>query len=122
MASNFIASIKESRLGIALIALASLLASFGQLFWKLSHSATDNWTFIFRVGIGLFLYGLGALLMIVAMRFGKLSVIHPAMCLSYVFIALIGVFFLGEICTWQQYLSMLVIISGVILIGGGSHD
>lgn len=100
--------------GIILIIISALLTSFGQLLWKLG---TDNGIVILLLGF--ILYGIGALTMIVALRFGELSILHPLMCIGYVFALVNGYIFLGETVTMIQLFGILIIIIGVWFISGG---
>ena len=64
--------------GIGLMILSSVCSCIGQLCWKLFTLQTNTgWLFA-----GFFLYLIGALLMIVAYRFGKLSVLQPILSLN----------------------------------------
>jgi Predicted membrane protein len=110
-------SIVKNRIGITLIICAALSTAIGQMFWKLSHSIPDVW-FIF----GFLLYFCGALLMIVAFRFGELSVLHPLLSFGYIFSIFLGSLFLGESLTFLQIIGIIVIIVGASLIGGGDDD
>ena len=96
---------------------SSVFVSFGQMYWKLFHTE-GLWALI----LGLVLYGCGALIMIVAYKYGKLSVLQPMLCLSYVFAIFIGVFILGEEITPFRLAGIIVIVFGVILIAGGDQE
>lgn len=113
---NMIQSFQENKKGIILMIISSLSTSIGQFFWKLSQ-AKLNWDLISGFGF----YGIGAVLMIVAFRFGRLSVLHPIMSLGYVFGIMLGGFFLEEIISWNVIVGTLLILVGVSLIGGGDH-
>ena len=67
-------------LGIAIMLMSSVLTCTGQLCWKLASSKESV---LFLVG-GFALYGFGALLMLVAMRFGELSILHPMLSAGYI--------------------------------------
>lgn len=102
-------------IGIFLMILAALFTTFGQLFWKLSNA-----TFNLDLITGFILYFLGAISMIVAFRFGKLSILHPLLSIGYIFSTILGAVFLNEQIGWISILGIAVIIIGVILIGGES--
>lgn len=105
-------------LGIIFVIVSALLTSFGQLLWKVG----SNGELIFLFA-GFVLYGIGAVLMIVAMRFGKLSIIHPMMCVGYIFGLINGRVFLNEHVSVFQAIGIAIIIVGVILIAkGGDSD
>ncbi|GIM28240.1 membrane protein [Clostridium polyendosporum] len=112
--NSFITSFKKNYKGILFIIIASLLTSLGQLLWKLSNGQSLN----FLIS-GFFLYGIGAVLMIIAFRYGSLSVIHPMLSFGYIFAIILGNIVLKESITIYQYLGIFIIILGVILIGGG---
>ncbi len=57
--------------------VSSVCACIGQLFWKLS---AEQGILFLLCGFGF--YGIGALVMLIAYRFGKLSILQP-MLLSY---------------------------------------
>ena len=67
------------------------------------------------------LYGIGALIMIIAFRFGSLSVLQPMLSLNYVLSMLLAVFILNETITVTKLAGLFIIITGVILIGGGDE-
>ena len=100
--------------GIVLIIIAALCTSFGQLFWKIGVG--DN---IFLILLGFVLYGVGALSMIVAFKFGNLSVLHPLMCIGYIFALINGALFLNEKITINHATGIIIIIIGVIFIAKG---
>ncbi len=113
---SFKNSIMKNYKGILLIVFSAVLTSFGQLCWKLS-SGEINIYFI----VGFALYGLGALVMIVAFKFGSLSVIHPFMCSSYIFAFLWGYLILDESISMLKIIGAIVLIAGVMFIGGGDE-
>ena len=110
-------SLLMNGIGICLMLISSILACVGQLFWKLS--AQRGLLFLL---IGFALYGIGGLTMVIAYRFGKLSVLQPMMSLNYVMSILLAVLILHEKITVWKCLGVLVIIAGVILIAGGDEQ
>lgn len=112
---------KQSRntqiIGISLMILAALSTSFGQLFWKLSIHFFDIY-FI----IGFILYGTGAVVMIIAFRFGELSVLHPLMSVGYIFAIVWGGLILEETITPTILVGTILILIGSSLVGGEHHD
>ena len=77
---------------------------------------------IYHLLIGFFLYGIGALLMITAYRFGKLSVLQPMLSLNYVLSIVLAVTVLKETITISKCIGVLAIIAGVILIAGSDEE
>lgn len=103
-------------LGIVLMILAAFSTATGQLFWKMSDAVLD----LYMLG-GFVLYGLGAVLMTAAFRFGRLSVLHPLLSIGYIIAIFYGAVFLGEAVTFNISLGTLIILLGVIVIGGDRH-
>lgn len=101
-------------LGVALMIGSALLACAGQVCWKLG--AERGWLLI---GVGLVLYGLGALTMLLAYRHGEVSTLQPILALSYALSLLVGVAWLGEHASIGRILGVLVVIIGVVVIAGG---
>jgi len=110
-------SFKNNRKGILMMVASSVFVSFGQMFWKMFH--TDGlWALI----LGLVLYGFGAVIMIVAYKYGKLSVLQPMLCLSYVFAIFIGFFILNEGMDLPRIAGIIIVVFGVVLIAGGDQE
>lgn len=82
-------------------------------FWKLSQSSKR----LQNIAIGFLLYGLGALLMIIAFKHGELSVLYPIMCVSYIFALINGYVFLQETISISNLIGIMIIIIGVSLLG-----
>lgn len=109
-----IESIKKNYKGILIMCASSILACVGQLFWKLS---AENG--IGDMIIGFIFYGIGAILMIFAYRYGSLSVLQPILSLNYVFSIILAALILGEYISIVNILGVIIIIAGVLLIAGG---
>ncbi|MGP1361639.1 MAG: EamA family transporter [Candidatus Fimenecus sp.] len=110
-------SLKKNGKGIVIMLFASVFACVGQLFWKISANKGFLWAVI---GFGF--YGLGALFMLYAYKFGEVSVLQPVMSMNYVISLILGAAVLSEPLTKWKIIGVLVIIVGVIFIGGGSDD
>ena len=60
--------------------------------------------------------------MIIANRYGKLSVLQPMLRLKYVLSILLAALVLKEQISLFKCIGVLVIIAGVILIAGGDEE
>lgn len=60
--------------------------------------------------------------MIIAYRFGKLSVLQPMLSLNYVLSILLAAVVLKEEITILKCVGVLIIIAGVIMIAGGDEE
>lgn len=95
--------------------LSALYACSGQLFWKLFAIKGDY----FLLLLGCLLYCIGALFMIIAYKYGSISVLQPVLSISYVLSLTIGYFYLDESVSALNWIGCLLIIVGVIFIAGG---
>ncbi len=110
-------SFAKNKKGILLMVISSLFACVGQLLWKLSGTY-GIWIML----LGFVAYGIGAVLMLVAYRFGKLSVLQPMLSLNYVLSLILGAVVLQEPLTILKFIGVFVIICGVVLIAGGDTE
>lgn len=111
-----IESLKQNKVGIGLMICSSVCVCLGQLLWKLSVDGR----LIFLIA-GFFLYGIGALAMIVAYKFGKVSVLQPVLSLNYILSIILAATVLNETITLVKCIGVLGIIAGVLLIAGGDE-
>lgn len=107
---------------VLLILLASLSAGIGQLFYKqgsISSGDLGIYTILNPFVItGIALYVLATIFMILSFREGELSVLHPFLATSYVWVVLVSAaLFESETLTVQQAIGAVVIFLGVSLIG-----
>jgi len=108
-----------------LMFLCTLLTSFAQYFYKrgannLSFSLSGiflNW--YLYVGVGMYI--LGAVMMLIALRGGELSVLYPVIATSYIWVSLISWMLLGETMNLYKWGGVGLIIGGISFIGFGSN-
>lgn len=97
--------------------VSSICACVGQLMWKLSAEQG-----IIIMLLGFYFYGTGAFVMIIAYKYGKLSVLQPMLSLNYVLSIVLGAIVLREQVTILKCIGVLIIISGVVMIVGGDAE
>jgi len=66
--------------------------------------------------MGIFLYGLSAILFVWSLRHGNLSVLYPLIATSYIWVALFAYFLLGEPFPWFKWIGILMIILGIGIV------
>jgi undecaprenyl phosphate-alpha-L-ara4N flippase subunit ArnE len=102
--------------GIMLMLFCAACLCLGQLIWKLMPGYD-----LFYIFGGFIVYFIGAMSMILAYRYGELSLLQPINSMSYVFAAIIAFFILHEELPLINIMGILLIISGVIVIGRSSR-
>ncbi len=110
-------SIRKNKTGIMLMILSSACVCIGQFLWKLSYQY-GIWILL----AGFMAYGVGALLMLYAYRFGKVSVLQPILSLNYVISMALAYYFLKEPISVVKMIGVVIIIFGVLMIVGGDED
>jgi len=106
---------------LLLVIICTLFTAAGQIFYKLSSDTFElnfirlltNWNLL----IGLFLYFLGALLLIAALKFGELSKIYPFISLTFIWVFVLGVILFKDSISTIKVLGTVAIIAGVSFIG-----
>lgn len=111
-----IESLKKNRKGILLMLLSSVCACVGQLLWKIS---TNEGILVLICGFAF--YAIGALVMIIAYRYGRLSVLQPMLSMNYVLSIILGALILHETITIKKCIGVLIIMMGVVMIVGGDE-
>ena len=111
---------------IILIVVCTIFTSMGQLLWKVGAnrlqmdflSVITNYPLI----LGFVSYAIGTVLLLMTLKLGELSVLYPFISLSFIWVSLLSIAFLGEVMTSLKWASIILIIMGVSLIGVGSKN
>ena len=112
---------------IILVLLSTLLTSSAQIFYKFA-SQTLSFNLISVITntaliIGLILYGIAAVMYIIALKYGELSVLFPIIATSYIWVSLASPrFFATDSMNLIKWFAITFIAIGVIFIGVGSRD
>jgi len=108
---------------IFLVILCTIFTSTGQILWKIAsknlnsiHSIITNIPLI----IGFICYALGAILLIISLKYGKLSILYPFVALSFIWVNIASIFIFKEVVSIYNWIGIFIIILGVSLIGYGS--
>jgi len=109
---------------IFLVAFTTLLTSIGQVFFKFGANKLEfNLLSIFTnyiLFIGLFVYVIAAVLVVISLKYGELSILYPIISLSYIWVSLLSIFFFFESMNAIKWLGITAILIGVSFIGVGS--
>jgi len=109
---------------ISLMISCTIFTSLAQLFLKSGVTKIEwsfmgmmtNWVLI----LGVIFYGLGALIMIFALRQGELSLLYPFLSLSYVWVPILSIFVVRESLVLLQWLGIAMIILGSFFMRRGA--
>lgn len=103
--------------GIIFVILSTLFTSSGQLLWKwgVDSQAVFNLPLIF----GTLIYGLAALLLILALRYGEITLIYPFIASSYVWVSLASSVLFKDSISGLKMAGIALIIVGVVMVCTG---
>lgn len=105
---------------ILLSLFCAVLAAVGQTFFKMGASQVSthytDWLLNWKVILGMGIYGTSALLFIVALKYGRLSILYPMIATSYIWVTLLSHYVFGEEITYVNWIGVALIIGGVTLI------
>ena len=115
---------KNMKLAITLILAAATMSSLGQLAWKIGAEATSNGMAYFLYFLGFIGAGLGMVILMIAFRFGEVSILQPMMSIGFALSIFFGAIFLNEPITMTKVFGTLFIIAGSALLGfeGGKDN
>ena len=100
--------------------LTTLFTAAGQFFLKDgTNSFSVMGLFNFSLIFGIILYGIGALLLIFALRHGELNTLYPMLSLTLIWVTLISAFLLHESITTSRIVGNIFILSGLVFITKG---
>jgi len=111
---------------IILMIVCTLFTSTAQILYKMGAdrlnfdivSIITNWQLI----LGMTFYGLGAVLVIIALKGGEVSVLYPIVTSSYIWVSIGSVYFFREKMNSFKWIGILLIILGIIMITIGQRD
>ena len=82
-------------------------------FVELILAGLTNW----QLMLGLSLYGGSTVLLVLALRYGELSMLYPVIALTYVWVAMLSLFFFNESVNIFKAVGLVLIVSGVCVLG-----
>jgi multidrug transporter EmrE-like cation transporter len=119
---------RNPKLSIALVFICTLLGAAAQILMKNGtqgqsvEGVTALVVAIFTNGqlfLGYALYGLSTVALVVALKYGELSILYPVIALTYVWVTALSVMIYGEQINFFKLLGLLTVVAGVAVIGLG---
>lgn len=109
---------------IILALICTIFVSTGQLFYKLGSEKVVDLPSFFNLFVimGMVSYLIGAVLFVIALKKGELTVIAPMLSLNYIWVALLSIFFVGETINLLRWIGIASVVVGVGIIGVGDRS
>ena len=119
------------RLAIGIVFVQTLFGAVAQILLK-AGTQQQHGDGLADIVIGIFtnpqlfvgytLYGVSALLMIAALKYGELSILYPVIAMTYVWVAILSVTIYGESVSLLRFSGLTSIVLGVAVLGRSSHS
>ncbi|NPA76688.1 MAG: EamA family transporter [Candidatus Diapherotrites archaeon] len=98
--------------GLASIITSAVLASIGQILYKIGVDG-NSWTAILAA---LGIYGISTIFYIYGLKTVPLSVAYPMISISYIIVTIAAAQMFGEAITASKIIGILLIMAGITLI------
>jgi len=113
------------RQSIALVFCCTVFGAIAQILIKSGANALPNghpMSMITNLPLmaGYSLYGISTILLVLALRDGELSILYPVISLTYVWVTFLSVMFFKESMNFFKILGVLIIVTGVTMLGKGT--
>jgi drug/metabolite transporter (DMT)-like permease len=122
---------EQKRQSLLLVFSCTLIGAVAQLLIKSGAQKLGGqptlWSTVWAMALnlplmaGLCLYGLSAVLLVLALRHAELSTIYPIIALTFVWVTILSALVLGEAMTIYKIAGTAIIVSGVAVLGLGGR-
>ncbi len=117
---------KTKKWAIAMMILCTVFTTAAQMFYKIGagslefniNSIITNWPIM----IGMVFYGIGSILVIIALKHGEVSTLYPIITLSYIWVTLSSKYYFNEEINVFRWIGIFLIIIGITFIAFGEED
>jgi drug/metabolite transporter (DMT)-like permease len=113
------------------VALCTILGATAQVLIKFGAGSLGTSSTLLDAALRIFttpallagyaIYGIFTMLLVVALRYGELSLLYPVIALTYVWVAILSVVIFHEAMNAFKIVGILVIITGVGILGRGQR-
>ena len=117
---------KARRLSILLVCLCTAIGAAAQMLMKAGVTSTSQDSAL-QILIAIFqtptlfagfaLYGLSAALLVIALKYGELSILYPVIALTYVWVTALSVLIYHAIVNPTKLLGLTAVVIGVAVLG-----
>lgn len=122
-------SAKPARHPVGLVFCCTILGAAAQPLMKTGAKQLGDVAHLTLLGLltnfplmgGFCLYGLSALLLVLALKDGELSLLYPVIALTYVWVAILSFFLIHEQINAWKWLGIGLIVVGVGVLGRGGR-
>jgi multidrug transporter EmrE-like cation transporter len=122
---------KARRFSIVLVFFCTVLGAAAQILMKAGtmehpHSGALQLLVAIFQNVKLFLgyafYGLSTLVLVIALKYGQLSILYPVIALTYVWVTGLSVMIYNESVNPAKLAGLLTVVLGVAVLGKGKNS
>lgn len=106
---------------ILVMFFVTILTSSAQVLYKFGSERLPELFTNYPLIAGLFLYGIGAVLMIIAFKAGEVTVLYPIVATSYIWVAILSSYFFHDSINFLKIMGIALIFTGVVAVSFGSR-
>jgi uncharacterized membrane protein len=108
-------------IAISMVCFCALLAALGQLCFKLAANQSGGPLLDYllnpKIISGVSLYGVSAIIYLIALKKGDLSTLYPFIATSYVWVSIFAIFVLSEPFGVSKLVGLSFVLVGLYFIG-----
>jgi multidrug transporter EmrE-like cation transporter len=117
---------KARKLATFLVCTCTVIGAAGQMLMKAgAQQQTHDSALLMLIAIfrtptlfaGFSLYGLSAALLVIALKYGELSILYPVIALTYVWVTALSVAIYSESLNAMKLLGLAAVVLGVAVLG-----
>ena len=111
---------RKTQLAIVLMLICTAVTSIAQIFYKFGAMKLPEIITNYNLLLGLALYAFGAVILMIAFKFGEVTVLFPIIATSYIWVALLSWFIFSDSMNVFKILGICAIVLGITTIALGS--
>ncbi|GIU68964.1 MAG: membrane protein [Candidatus Woesearchaeota archaeon] len=117
--------IKNNKKAIFFVILCTVFTSLGQILLKIGAKSIYSFISIITnisLILGFLSYAIGAVLLIISLKYADLSLVYPFIALSFIWVSIASIYLFNENISIINWIGLFSIIFGVSFIGLGSKN
>lgn len=105
---------------IVLMIVCTAFTSIAQIFYKFGAAKLPVIFTNYHIFIGLLLYAAGAVIFVLALKSGEVTVLYPIIATSYIWVSILSWAIFSEVINIYKWIGIIAIVSGITIIAFGS--
>jgi undecaprenyl phosphate-alpha-L-ara4N flippase subunit ArnE len=107
-------------IGVFLMVVCTFLVSLAQILYKIGAMRLPEIITNYPAILGILLYGIGALVFVIALKFGEVTVLYPIIATSFIWVSILSNAIFSEPLNIYKWIGIASIFIGISIIAVGS--